>query len=287
MTRKNRRNDRNENKRVETPNYLGQHLMHNKKTLNEIINQAKIRKHETVIDLGAGKGALTTLLCERAKKVLAVEYDRNYVDFLERKLAKYSNSRILHKNILTMNFPSGPFIVVANIPYSITTSIMKKLLNNPKSGFQRGVIVMEKGAAKRFTSSTIKDPYVIAWRMWFDIRFVKGISRNNFSPPPRVDSAMITITRKEKPIVPTSHYLSFWGLIEAMFQNPQMPAEFVLRNVFTVPQMKHVRRGLKITTETPVSQLTERQWGIVYEAMIRHVPKYRWPRAKRANSFSG
>lgn len=98
---------------------------------------------------------------------------------------------------MKIHLPKEKFVVVSNIPYAITTPIMKMLLNKPANGFQKGVIIMEMGAAKRFTSQFVKDDYVLAWRMWFDICYIRKISRNNFSPPPKVDSAMITITRKK------------------------------------------------------------------------------------------
>lgn len=60
---------------------------------------------------------------------------------------------------------------------------------------------MEKGAAKCFTSNKVKDPYVMAWRMWFDLSIERGISREHFSPPPKVDSAMVSIVRKKNPLV--------------------------------------------------------------------------------------
>src|SRR5699024_5773757 len=130
------------------------------------------------------------------RKIVASQDDRKYISKLQQLEMK--NTVIIQQDILKISLPREPFVVVSNIPYAITTPIMKMLLNKPSSGFQRGVIVMEKGAAKRFTSNFVKDPYILAWRMWFDLRYVKGVSRKNFSPPPRVDSAMITINRKAK-----------------------------------------------------------------------------------------
>lgn len=184
--------------RGEPPNFPGQHFMHNQKLLHEIVERANVSVKDTVLELGAGKGALTTVLNQRAKKVLAVENDAKLVDVLNRKTAHQPNTKVVHQDIMKIFLPSEPFVVVSNIPYAITTPIMKMLLDNPGSSLQRGIIVMEKGAAKRFTASIVKDPYVLAWRMWFDIDYVKGVSRNNFSPPPKVDSAMIRIVRKKR-----------------------------------------------------------------------------------------
>lgn len=117
--------------------------------------------------------------------------------------------------------------------------------------------------------------------MWFDIRYVKGISRKNFSPPPRVDSAMITINRKAKPIVPYNDYLIFWGLVDYVLKNPQLSIDLALRGVFTPPQIKHLKRGLRIKNEVTVANLSEQQWGFIFETMEKHVPKFRWPKIKK------
>ncbi|WP_313427933.1 23S ribosomal RNA methyltransferase Erm [Siminovitchia terrae] len=263
------------------PNFSGQHLMHNKALVNDIVNLAHISETDLVLDLGAGKGAITNVLSNRARKVLAVEYDQKFIKKL--KQLEMKNTVIIEQDILKISLPQEHFIVVSNIPYAITTPIMKMLLNNPSSGFQRGVIVMEKGAAKRFTSNFVKNPYIIAWKMWFDIRYVKGISRKNFSPPPRVDSAMITINRKVKPIVPISDCLIFWGLADYVLKNPQLSIDLALRGVFTPPQIKHLKRSLRINNEVSVATLSEQQWGLIFETMVKHVPKFRWPKIKKYN----
>lgn len=262
------------------PNFSGQHLLYNKGLLKDIVNIAHISESDLVLELGAGKGALTNVLSNRARKILAVEYDQKFIRKLQQLEMK--NTVIIQQDILKISLPRKPFVVVSNIPYAITTPIMKMLLNKPSSGFQRGVIVMEKGAAKRFTSNFVKDPYIITWRMWFDIRYVKGISRKNFSPPPRVDSAMITINRKAKPIVPYNDYLIFWGLVDYVLKNPQLSIDLALRGVFTPPQIKHLKRGLRIKDEVTVANLSEQQWGFIFETMEKHVPKFRWPKIKKA-----
>lgn len=265
-------------RRSEPPNFLGQHLMHNKKLINEIVEIANVTRHDLVLEFGAGKGALTSVLSKKARGILAIEYEGKFVSLLKEKFAETGNVKIIHHDILQIQLPKEPFIVVSNIPYSITTPIMKMLLNHPISGFQRGAIVMEKGAAKRFTSQFVKDPYIIAWRMWFDIRYVKEISKKNFSPQPKVDSALITIKRKVNPKVPYKDYFIFWGFADYVLQNPQMPIDFALRGIFTAQQIKRVKRSLGIKSETPVGILSIEQWGMLFETMVKYVPKHRWPK---------
>lgn len=265
------------------PIFLDSILLHNKKLLNEIVELANIITKDTVLELGAGKGALTTILNQSAGKVLAIENDIKFIDILKRKTAQKQNTNIIHQNIMKIQLPKEKFVVVSNIPYSITTPIMKMLLNNPSNGFQRGVILMEKGAAKRFTSRSVKNAYVLAWRMWFDIRYVKEVSRDYFSPPPKVDSAIIKITRKKEPVIPYKDYITFLGLAEHALKKPQFPIDFALRGIFTLPQIKHLRKNLKVDKGTPVGTLSEGQWGIIFKTMIQYVPRFYLPRIKKRN----
>lgn len=93
---------------------------------------------------------------------------------------------------------------------------------------------------------------------------------------------MITINRKSKPLVPINNYLTFWGLADFVLKNPQLPIDFALRGVFTPPQIKHLKRNLRIKHETPVATLSEQQWEGIFETMIKHVPKFRWPKINQA-----
>ncbi|MGA8941621.1 MAG: 23S ribosomal RNA methyltransferase Erm [Thermoactinomyces sp.] len=267
--------------RGQPPNFPGQHFLRNKKLLHEIVERAQVRSSDTVLDLGAGKGALTMILMQKAGKVLAVEYDAGLVKILEQKTAGSLNTKVIQRDIMQFSLPKENFVVVSSIPYAITTPIMKKLLTNPANGLQRGIIVMEKGAARRFTSRTIKDAYVLAWRMWFDIDYVKDISRNFFSPRPKVDSAIVSITRRKDFLIPYKDYRLFLGLAEVALKNRQAPIEHALEKIFTPAQLRHLKRNSGIGNQTPIGTVREEQWKIIFETMVRFVPRFRWPRKKK------
>ncbi|CDQ41266.1 23S ribosomal RNA methyltransferase Erm [Virgibacillus salexigens] len=271
----------------EPPNYLGQHLLHHKPIINEMVKQANISKEDSVLELGAGEGALTTILSKKARRVIAVEYDQRFVSILKEKTKNGSNTKNIHEDILKIQLPSQNFIVVSSIPYAITTPIMKLLLNHPSSAFQRGVLVIEKGAAKRFPSKFIKDAYVLIWRMWFTISYYKDISRYHFSPPPSVDSAMLVIIRKKESFLSTNDYLAFYGLAEYALRRPELEFQMVLRPIFTPPQIKHLKRNLGIHKETPIGLLTELQWSILFTTMKQYVARPLWPKPSKRKSKRG
>jgi len=264
-----------------SPNFLGQHLMHNKGIIKEIIKKAQIKSGDTVIDLGAGKGALTFPLAEKAGKVLAVENDPTFLDVLGKKAKGYSNITIIEKDILKLKFPQVPFYVVANIPYAITTPILEKLLNQPTNQLQLAMIMMEKGAARRFIANPIIDPRILKWRMWFEIEIIRDVSRDNFSPPPKVDSSILKIEKKKNPKVLPKYHILFTGLIEHGLKKHQWPIYQALGEIFTPPQMKQLIKSIGITRDTPICKLNTDQWGDVFQTMIQYVEPFRWPKVKK------
>lgn len=110
-----------------------------------MIDLAQIRSTDTVLDIGAGTGALTLPLAEKAGHVLAIETDPAFVDKLLGKMKDSSNIRVKQSDFLEIPLPRNPFAVVANIPYSITTPIMGKLLECPGLPLQRAALLVEMG----------------------------------------------------------------------------------------------------------------------------------------------
>ncbi|GIN73753.1 hypothetical protein J14TS2_42280 [Bacillus sp. J14TS2] len=260
--------------RGEPPNFLGQHLLHNKGIIKDIVKRAAIQQDETVIDIGAGKGAITEVLADRCRCVLAVEIDKRFIAGLERRFADMKQVKPIHQDILKFVLPRKEFVVVSNIPYDITTPIMKKLLNQPQQKLSRALIVMANGAAKGFTSKRIKDVHVLQWRMYFDIRIARYIAKTNFSPPPKVDSALVIITRKKTPLLSYRYATTFRRVVKPLLKQPEMPIGIVLSTIFTHKQLKVLRRNLGVNNEFPVGYLTEEQWSIVFDTIVHYASGY-------------
>jgi 23S rRNA (adenine-N6)-dimethyltransferase len=260
-------------------NFSAQHLLIHKRLVEQMIELAKITPRDTVLDIGAGTGAITLPLAAKAANVLAVENDPEYVRKLTSKLKEHANTRIKQIDFLQMQLPKDPFCVVANIPYSITTPIFAKLLGRPTAVMlQRAVLLIEKGAAKRFTAAPVTDPRILGWRMWYDIRLVRTVSPNHFSPPPRVDSAVVTVSRKNQPAVPPHHHERFFALAAYGLRDPRLPFDQSMAGVFTPPQLARLVKTLKIDRHRYVGCLNEQQWGELFLAMLQHVQPHLWPK---------
>ncbi|GIP30190.1 ribosomal RNA small subunit methyltransferase A [Paenibacillus sp. J23TS9] len=261
----------------EKSNLRAQHLLHNKRIVQEMVEHAGIQSIDIVVDLGAGKGAITWDLAEKAGKVVAIENDPAYAEALRRKSEAFSNVMIIERDIREAYLPKEPFHVVANIPFFITTPILDKLMDPPGSSFQGAVMLIQHGAAKGFTARLIRNPRLLKWRMWFDMELVKVVPKYHFSPPPSVDAAILRIRRKEDVKIALHHHHAFEGLAEYGLKYPELPVYEALKGIFTTTQMKHLVRNLRADRHAPICTLNELQWGVVFHAMQERVPAFRWP----------
>ncbi|WP_234032848.1 23S ribosomal RNA methyltransferase Erm [Paenibacillus faecalis] len=266
---------------AQSPNFSSQHLLIHKPLVQEMIRLAHINSNDTVMDIGAGTGAITLPLAEKSKKVLAVENDPVYAEKLARKTKDISNVQVRQSDFLQINLPREPFVIVSNIPFSITTPILDKLLSYPGVPLKCAVLIVEKGAAKRFTSVSVKDPRILKWRMWFDMKIVRTVSPEHFSPRPSVESAVLVIRKKKNPVLPPREHAKFMALAVHALRDPRLPISAALGNVFSSPQITKMTRALKLDRNAAICTLNEHQWGEVFLSMIQHVESHRWPRLRR------
>ncbi|MDQ0339687.1 23S rRNA (adenine-N6)-dimethyltransferase [Caldalkalibacillus uzonensis] len=280
MNKQNKRH-RRVRKCIHGPNFLGQHFLHNKKVIEHLINMAHINAKDTVIEIGAGKGAITFSLAEKAGKVIAIEYDTALVETLRTKGEQYANLQIINMDFLNYKLPREPFSVVANIPFSITTPILNKLLNDPATRLQRAALIVEKRAAKRFSTYPITRPNILIWRMWFDFCVTREIKRTCFSPPPGVDTVVLVVKKKKKTHLSPSRSSLFRRLAEYGLRYPQLPLKYVFKDIFTAEQLKRICQNLSLNRESPVCMLKEHEWGIIFHTMMQFVNSSRWPKHLR------
>ncbi|GAB6929184.1 hypothetical protein JCM10914A_31670 [Paenibacillus sp. JCM 10914] len=272
----------------QTPNFPAQNMLINRRLIQDMIDLAQIDPAATVLDIGAGTGAITLPLAEKAAHVLAIENDPALANKLLSKLQGHRNVRVKASDFLIMPLPKPPFSVVSNIPYSITTPIIGKLLDHPTVPLQRAVLLVQKGAARGFTSSnSLLNPRILCWRMWFDIRLIRTVPPHYFAPPPKVESAVLVISRKNRPLVPPQQYTKFFAMAAHALRYPQQPLFAAFGDIFSSPQMTKVVRTLGVQRDMPIRQLKVEQWGQLFLAMIQHVPAHRWPKQpKRGKQHS-
>ena len=171
---------------------LGQHFLNSQSIAESIVSEAKITKNDIVYEIGTGLGILTPLLCKKAKKVISVDADDGLIK-KARTTFSYIDNLVL-KSGDGFKKKDSFSIFVSNLPYSKSKDAIEWLAQRT---FSHGVIMVQKEFAEKLVakSKNRKAISIIATHA-FDIEKISNVGKNNFSPPPKVDSIILKITKK-------------------------------------------------------------------------------------------
>lgn len=207
---------------------LGQNFLIDPNILDKIVRVANVTKETGVIEVGPGFGALTEKLAQHADKVVAFEIDSRLLPILDEALAGYDNVTIIHSDILkvdlhkaiNMYFQQGQdLLVVANLPYYVTTPILMKLLEE-KLPIRGIVCMLQKEVADRISAKPNTKQYgslSVAVQFYGQVETSFFVPNTVFIPRPNVDSAVIKITLHEKPPYPVEDERLFFEIVRAAF----------------------------------------------------------------------
>lgn len=191
---------------------LGQNFLIDPNILRKIVAQAGLTKNSAAIEIGPGIGALTEHLAREAVKVLAFEIDQRLLPVLADTLSPYDNVKVIHSDILKADVEQAiqqelagydDVMVVANLPYYVTTPIIMKLLLE-KLPIRGLVVMLQKEVAERITAKPGTKAYgslSIAIQYYTEAEFAMTVPKSVFMPQPNVDSAVIRMTKRKEPQV--------------------------------------------------------------------------------------
>ncbi len=207
---------------------FGQNFLTDTNILQKIVDTAEIDKHVNVIEIGPGIGALTEFLAENAAEVMAFEIDERLMPILADTLQEFENVKIINEDILKSDLqarikefsnPELPIKVVANLPYYITTPILMHLIES-RIPFSEFVVMMQREVADRISAQPNSKSYgslsiAVQYYMTAKVAFI--VPRTVFVPAPNVDSAILKMTRRDKPAVEVKDEPFFFKVSKASF----------------------------------------------------------------------
>ena len=172
---------------------LGQHFLNSNSIAKSIVSEAKITKNDTVFEIGTGLGILTPLLCKNAKKVISVDMDETLVKNAKSKFSDIDN--LVLKSGDGFKKKDNFTIFVSNLPYSRSKDAIEWLA---QTSFSHGVIMVQKEFADKLLAKSSKNRKAISIiaTQAFDIVPAFNVGKNDFSPPPKIDSVILKITKK-------------------------------------------------------------------------------------------
>lgn len=206
---------------VQPTKSLGQNFLVDQNILRIIIDSAEISRGEAVVEIGPGLGVLTAGLLEAGAEVKAIEKDERLVEFLKRRFARRRNLELIHADALTTDFPadSNGRKLVANLPYSISTAILKRFVESP-SPPARMVLMLQREVGERLAASPGTDEYgilTVFTQVKYRVQLRHVVTRRCFYPPPDVDSAIIILDHAPHPMLAEVDAREFHDLVQAGF----------------------------------------------------------------------
>ncbi|MFH1979090.1 MAG: 16S rRNA (adenine(1518)-N(6)/adenine(1519)-N(6))-dimethyltransferase RsmA [Patescibacteria group bacterium] len=261
---------------------LGQHFLTptagGEKIIDEIIDTADLKTDDVVLEVGPGKGILTEALTKKVDKVIAIEKDSGLVEFLKEKFTDTENLKIIHDDILEFNTNEHPSLVakykvVANIPYYITSKFLRQFLTaeNPPESM---ILMIQKEVAERIVARNGKESVLsTSVRAYGKPKIIKKVPAGCFSPPPKVDSAIIKISNISKDFFKNEGYpisfkideKKFFDLVKKGFSSKRK----MLRNNLKLneKQLKLLKKH-GISGQVRAEKLSLDDWKKLYNLLI-------------------
>jgi 16S rRNA (adenine1518-N6/adenine1519-N6)-dimethyltransferase len=220
---------------------LGQHFLFERGLVERMVRQAGITERDTVLEIGPGLGILTSELLRKAHRVVAVELDRSLAAHLRAAFGDIPGFQLVQENALAISSddlfaPGESFDVVANLPYSVGTAILRHLLEQPRKP-RRLTVMLQKEVAERLTAHPPEMSVLsVATQFFAAPRQAFTVSPEVFIPPPKVESAVVILDVHDQPPLPAELQPLFFSIVNAGFRQKRKQVANSIADVLQLPK---------------------------------------------------
>jgi 23S rRNA (adenine-N6)-dimethyltransferase len=238
---------------------LSQHFLRSARTARRLVRTTGLGPGDLVVDIGAGRGAITQALVDAGCRVVAIEKDVRLFRALRARFIGRTNVECHNADILTWALPRGPYHVVSNLPYGITAAVVRRLLHAPIPPASTHLIV-QREAAEKFAGVPRETLFSLLHKPVFSFAIASTLSRTDFVPPPSVDSVVLRIVRRDPPLIEPESAAAYRRFVRGAFAVRGPHVRQALRALFTPHQVRRLGRDLGFAPDARVSELTFAQW---------------------------
>jgi 16S rRNA (adenine1518-N6/adenine1519-N6)-dimethyltransferase len=252
---------------------LGQHFLTDRRILQRIVDALELTGEEIVVEIGPGRGSLTELLLPRARVLVLIEYDRMLAANLRQRYATTPTVRIIEADVLTVDLAAaagGPYRLVGNVPYYITTPILFHALAAPRP--ERAVYLVQREVAERIVAAPGSADYgalSVNVQGFARARSLFRIAPGSFFPAPKVDSAVVRIEPRTDPVVGADSEAGFRRFVQDAFGMRRKQMRRVIRELSGVPaeSAEEILAAASVEPEARPETLTPEQFARVFELL--------------------
>lgn len=249
-----------------------QHFTIDKKLIADAIRVASIKSDDTILDIGGGKGAISQQLVHYCNAIITIENDARLYELLKSKFREINNVKIVFSDINLFSFPKSAFKCVSNIPYKMTSGILRLLMYENYPFFIGGAIIMQLEVGKKMTSNVCYNPLLAFYRSFYEIKMERTITPFSFHPPPTVNSALVSFRKKDYAIA-TEVKRKYFAFLNRMYRNPDQTILSALKSIFRKRDIRVIAKDHALNLELSVYAVPVSIWVLYFEEMLANVPE--------------
>lgn len=212
--------------------HYSQYFLRSPRFVKELAGHSSIKKSDVVYDIGAGSGVISSVLAQRCKSVVAIEPEPRIAEKLKSNMERYPNVSVYQGDFLTMPLPATAYKVFANIPFHLSSPIVRRITEAENPPAATYLIVQKQFANKLLPDS---DRFTGQLGMmigpWFAVRIRKRLQRTDFWPHPNVDTVLLELIPRPEPLVDNISRAAYYRFTEECFSDPKKFAKMPLSSV--------------------------------------------------------
>jgi 16S rRNA (adenine1518-N6/adenine1519-N6)-dimethyltransferase len=256
---------------------LGQHILQNVGAAKRIVDSLDLSDGDSVLEIGPGNGALTSILVRHPIRLVAIELDERMTKQLKERLGETNRLQIVNDDILKCNLGilagNSTWKVVGNLPYNITSSILKKVFDN-RSLFSTAVFTVQKEVADRMTASAGSADYsslTVFTNTYCHAKKLFHLRPGSFFPPPKVSSAVVHLTFRDRTAVAEEHLERFSTFVQALFSHRRKTILNSLAMVTSIDKEKlaSILERVDIPTASRPQTISVEKYALLFTAIDR------------------
>ncbi len=246
-----------------------QNFLHDNSLVNKIINLSNITKKDIVIEIGPGKGIITGILEKKCKQLIAVEYDKNLYEELNKN--NYENTKIINDDFLNYEFNNeNKYKIFSNIPFNLTTEIFNKILENYNL-IEDFYIIMQKEAAYRYIGYPNESFKSLLFKPVYSSEIIYEFKETDFHPIPNIDIVLVHFHKKEYCDIKNVPLEMYFDMLSYIFNENGSAFKEKTKNVFTYKQLKRLSKPIKLDVNTNITSITYNQWLEIFNSYKQFV----------------
>lgn len=197
------------------PQY-SQNFLQSPQLVQELVSRSSLNRHDTVYDIGAGSGVISSVLASRVNKVIAIEFEPRIAETLKRNMARYENVEVIVGDFLALKLPKTAYKVFANIPFHLSSPIIQRFINSDTSPTEAYLIVQKQFGRKLVATDTSHFTSQLGMLLGveYEVTILKNLKKTDFLPRPAVDTVFIGLSKRTAPLIP-KHRLKAYEIFTA------------------------------------------------------------------------